>query len=170
MVATKLLPIGFFAATLIVAGTARAGIARQTTTFLLDADERAVCHWIDQHSTALDESSGTEVLAVHGRQSTLRSQTKEGTYTVVVDHGPHPPCSGRQDEFRTVMLKSDNPDLVAQETKIKIERDEAGSRVTITVVADVTTHSAMAIALGIRPSLRGMRKLLERQFGSPNAE
>jgi hypothetical protein len=36
------------------------------------------------------------------------------------------------------------------------------------VVANVTTHSAMAISLGIRPSIRGMRKLLETHFGTPN--
>lgn len=170
MVATKPLQIGLLTAILFVTGIARAGTARQTTTFLVDADEDTVCRWIDQHSTALDQSSGTEVLAVHGRQSTLRTETKEGTFTVVVDHGPHEACSNGGGEFRSVVVKSDNPDLVSQETKIRVERDGAGTRVTITVVANVTTHSAMAISLGIRPSLRGMRKLLENHFGSPNAE
>ncbi len=170
MVATKTLQLGLLAAIFLLAGTARAGIARQTTTFLVDADESIVCRWIDQNATALDESSGTEVLAVRGRQSTLRTETKEGTFTVVVDHGLHHVCSNGRGEFRTVLLKSDNPDLVSQETKIRVEREGAGSRVTITVVADVTTHSAMAIALGIRPSIRGMRKLLESHFGSPNEQ
>jgi hypothetical protein len=170
MVATKTLQLGLFAAIFLVTGTTRAGIARQTTTFLVDADEGTVCRWIDQHATALDQSSGTEVLAVRGRQSTLRTETKEGTFTVVVDHGHHHLSADGRGEFRTVLLKSDNPDLVSQETKIRVEREGAGSRVTITVVADVTTHSAMAIALGIRPSIRGMRKLLENHFGSPNEQ
>jgi hypothetical protein len=170
MVATKTLQLGLLAAILLVAGTARAGTARQTTTFLVDANEGAVCRWIDQNTTALDESSGTEVLEVRGRQSTLRTETKEGTFTVVVDHGLHHACSNGQGEFHTVLLKSDNPDLVSQETKIRVEREGVGSRVTITVIANVTTHSAMAIALGIRPSIRGMRKLLETHFGSPNEQ
>jgi hypothetical protein len=194
----KALQFGLLMAALFVAESAQAGTGRQTTTFLVEADERAVCRWIEQNSNAIDESTGAEVLAVRGRQSKLRKQTKEGTFTIIVDHGPlderrgtrgegrvngvesdsdenspdrhgpdhhEPPHHG---QFRTVLLKSDNPDLVSQETEIQVEREGGGSRVTITVVATVSSHGAMAISLGIRPSLRGMRKLLEGRFGSPN--
>jgi hypothetical protein len=118
------------------------------------------------------------VLAVRGRQSKLRKQTKEGTFTLLVEHGPnehglHQPDNEQHlpvphGQFRTVLLKSDNADLVSQETEIQVEHEGNGSRVTITVVATVSSHGAMAISLGIRPSLRGMRKLLEGRFGSPN--
>jgi hypothetical protein len=153
---------------LFVQASAHGGTGRQSTTFLVEADERTVCRWIEQNSTALDESSGAEVLAVHGRHSELRKQTKEGTFTLLVDHGRERPATNEHGQFRTVLLKSDNPALVSQETEIQVQREGGGSRVTITVVANVSTHSAMGIALGIRPSLRGMRKLLENHFGSPN--
>jgi hypothetical protein len=189
----KSLQFGLLIAALFVARPVQAGTGRQTTTFLVEADERAVCRWIEQNSSAIDESTGAEVLAVRGRQSTLRKETKEGTFTLLVDHGyelhglnqhglnqhglnQHGPdqhaadqrVSGQPEQFRTVLLKSDNAELVSQETEIQVEREGDGSRVTITVVATVSSHGAMAISLGIRPSLRGMRKLLERRFGSPN--
>lgn len=153
---------------LVVAPLAEAGTGRQTTTFLLETDQRTVCRWIEQNSSPLDESAGAQVLAVHGRQSKLRKETKEGTFTLLVDHGHGQSGSIQPGRFRTVLLKSDNANLVSQETEIRVEREGSGSRVTITVIATVTTHSAMAIALGIRPSLRGMRTLLESRFGSPN--
>jgi len=166
----KSLSIGLLSAILLLPGVAQAGTGRQTTTFLVDAKERAVCQWIEQNATALDESSGAEVLSVDGRQTKLRKQTKEGTFTLVFDHEPEQSRANRQCQFRTVLVKSDNPTLLSQETNIRIEPEGSGSRVTITAVATVSTHSAMSIALGIRPSLRGMRKLLESHFGSPNNE
>jgi hypothetical protein len=183
----KLLQFGLLIAALFVAGSAQAGTGRQTTTFLVEADERAVSRWIEQNSTAIDESTGVEVLAVQGRQSKLRKQTKEGTFILIVEHGtdlrgPHQRAVERvrdehdpdeqapapHGEFRTVLIKSDNANLVSQETEIHVERAGGGSRITITVVATVSSHGAMAISLGIRPSLRGMRKLFEGRFGSPN--
>jgi hypothetical protein len=155
---------------LLVPTLVEAGTGRQTTTFLVEANPRAVCRWIEHNSAALDESSGAEVLSVDGRISKLRKETKEGTFTLVFDHEPQQSTSNQQCHFRTVLVKSDNPTLVSQETKIRIEQEGKGSRVTITAVATVSTHSAMSIALGIRPSLRGMRKLLESHFGSPNNE
>jgi hypothetical protein len=183
----KSLQFGLLIAALFVATSAQAGTGRQTTTFLVEADEGAVCRWIEQNSSAIDESTGAEVLAVRGRQSKLRKQTKEGTFTLFVEHGPnehglhqpdteqHLPVPHGQfrmpvphGQFRTVLLKSDNADLISQETEMQVEHEGNGSRVTITVVATVSSHGAMAISLGIRPSLRGMRKLLEGRFGSPN--
>jgi len=166
----KRLFIGLLSASVLMPGLVQAGTGRQTTTFLVDANERAVCRWIEQNATALDESSGAEVLSVDGRQTKLRKQTKEGTFTLVFDHEPEQSAANRQRQFRTVLVKSDNPTLVSQETDIRVEREGNGSRVTITAVATVSTHSAMAISLGIRPALRGMRKLLESHFGSPNNE
>jgi hypothetical protein len=150
---------------LLLAGAevAFAGTARQASTFLVNGNEDAVCRWIEQNFNALDESTGAEVLSVRGHQSRLRKETKEGTVTFVVQHD-----SEQRGEYRTTLLKSDKPDLVSQETEIRVEREGQGSRITIRVVATVTDHSAMAISIGIRPSLRGMRKLLEGQFGSPN--
>jgi hypothetical protein len=162
--------LGLFSAILCLPGLVLAGTGRQTTTFLVDANERAVCQWIEQNATALDESSGAEVLSAEGRQTKLRKQTKEGTFTLVFDHEPEQSRSHRPSQFRTVLVKSDNPTLVSQETNIRVESEGSGSRVTITAVATVSTHSALSIALGIRPSLRGMRKLLESHFGSPNNE
>ena len=164
----KVLQVCLLTVILLVDALAHGGTGRQTTTFLVEADERTVCRWIERNSTALDESSGAEVLAVHGRQSELRKETKEGTFTLLVDHGRERPATSEHGQFRTVLLKSDNPALVSQETEIQVQREGSGSRVTITVVANVSTHSAMSISLGIRPSLRGMRKLLESHFGSPN--
>jgi hypothetical protein len=166
----KSFSFGLLAVTLCVPNRVDAGTGRQTTTFLVEANTQAVCHWIEQNSAALDESSGAEVLSVDGRLSKLRTETKEGTFTLVFDHEPERSTASRQRQFRTVLVKSDNPDLISQETEIRVERDGSGSRVTITAVATVSTHSAMAIALGIRPALRGMRKLLENRFGSPNNE
>jgi hypothetical protein len=140
-----------------------AGTGRQATTFLLNGDENAVSRWIEQNFNALDESTGAEVLAVRGHRSRLRKKTKEGTVTFIVQHDRE-----RHGAYRTILLKSDKPDLVSQETEIDVEREGNGSRVTIRVVATVGDHSAMAISVGIRPSIRGMRKLLESQFGSPN--
>jgi hypothetical protein len=162
--------IGLLSAILLMPCPVQAGTGRQTTTFLVDANERAVCRWIEQNATALDESSGAEVLSVDGRQTKLRKQTKEGTFTLVFDHEPEQSATHRQRQFRTVLVKSDNPTLVSQETDIRVEREGNGSRVTITAAATVSTHSAMSISLGIRPSLRGMRKLLESHFGSPNEQ
>jgi hypothetical protein len=161
--AMKTLRLGMLVAVLLSAPAAEAGTGRQTTTFLVEADQRAVCRWIENNSTALDESTGAEVLAVRGRQFKLRKETREGTLNFVVEHDPN-----RQGHFRTVLLKSDNPNLVAQKTEIQVEAEGSGSRVTITAVATVSDHSAMAISLGIRPALRRMRKLLEGRFGSPN--
>jgi hypothetical protein len=159
----KILRIGMLVAVLLGARRADAGTGRQTTTFLVEADEQAVSRWIERNSSSLDESTGAEVLAVRGRQSTLRKHTKEGTMTFVVEHDPV-----QHGQFTTNLLKSDNLNLVAQKTEIQVEREGPGARVTITVVVTVNDHSAMAISLGIRPSLRGMRKLLEGRFGSPN--
>jgi len=159
---------GLLIPVLLVAGSAQGGTGRQTTTFLVDADEQAVCQWIERNSRALDESSGAEVLAVRGRRSQLRKETKEGTFTLLVDHGQPRSAADQHCQFRTVVVKSDNPALVSQETEIRVKSEAGGSRVTITAVATVSTHSAMAIALGIRPALRGMRKLFESHFGSPN--
>jgi hypothetical protein len=168
MCSMKFRVLGLLSLLLLVPGFVEAGTGRQTTTFLVEADPRAVCRWIEQNSAALDESSGAEVLSLDGRISKLRKETKEGTFTLVFDHEPEQSTSNRQRQFRTVLVKSDNPTLVSQETKIRVEQDGNGSRVTITAVATVSTHSAMAIAIGIRPSLRGMRKLLESHFGSTN--
>ena len=77
--------------------------------------------------------------------SKLRKQTKEGTFTLVFDHEPEQSTANRQRQFRTVFVKSDNPTLVSQETNIRVEQDGSGSRVTITAVATVSTHSAMSI-------------------------
>jgi hypothetical protein len=145
-------------------GPAMGGTGRQTTTFLVDADEHAVGRWIDDNASAIDQSTGAEILAIRGRQSELRRETKEGEFTFVVQHDP-----GRNGNYRTILLRSDNVNLVSQETEIQVKREGDGSRVTITVIATVNTHSAMAISIGIRPSLRGMRKLLEGRFGSPNS-
>jgi hypothetical protein len=164
----KFQQIGSLIVILIAAKVAEAGTGRQTTTFLVDADSRAVSRWIEQNSSALDESTGAEVLSVHGRQSRLRKQSKEGIFTLIVDHGQDRSRTDQRAQFRTVLVKSDNPALVSQETEIRIEREGDGSRVTITVVATVSTHSAMAISLGIRPALRGMRKLLESHFSPTN--
>ncbi len=141
-----------------------AGTGRQETTFLVLADERTVCRWIEQNSQAIDESTGAEVLSVQGRQSKLRKETKEGTFTFVVEHDPE-----HNGLIRTVLLKSDKENLVSQETEIQVQREGAATRVTIKVTAVVNGHTGMAISIGIRPSLRGMRKLLETQFGTPNA-
>ncbi len=160
--------IGVLTAVLFMPALAEAGTGRQTTTFLVEANVRTVCRWIEHHSAALDESSGAEVLSFDGRISKLRKETKEGTFTLVFDHEPEQSTTNQQCQFRTVLVKSDNPTLISQETKIRVEPEGSGSRVTITAVATVSTHSAMSIALGIRPALRGMRKLLENHFGSPN--
>jgi hypothetical protein len=161
--AMNALRFGLLIAALFVARSAVAGTGRQTTTFLVNADERTVCRWIEHNFSAIDESTGAEVLAVRGRQSELRRDTKEGKITFIVRHD-----AGQRGRYRTVLLKSDNTNLVSQETEIRVEREGDGSRVTITVIATLNNHGAMAISLGIRPSLRGMRKLLEGRFGSPN--
>jgi hypothetical protein len=154
---------GAFVASLLVAGAAVAGTGRQATTFLVNGDERAVCGWIERNFDALDESTGAEVLRVQGRQSTLRKDTKEGVVNFVVAHEVE-----QHGEYRTVLLKSDKADLASQETEIHVQPEGRTSRITIRVVATVSDHSPMAISIGIRPSLRGMRKLLENRFGSPN--
>jgi hypothetical protein len=166
----KAIQFGLAITVVLTVGVADAGTGRQTTTFLVAANEQTVCRWIGQNSSAIDESTGAEVLAVRGRQSKLRKETKEGTLTLVVDHGDNNSRDQKHGQFRTVLLKSDNPNLVSQETEIHVDREGDSSRVTITVVATVKTHSAMGIALGIRPSLRGMRKLLESRFGAPNEQ
>jgi len=153
---------GLMIAILSVGYSAEAGTGKQTTTFLVTANYQAVCRWIDQNSNAIDESTGAEVLGVRGRQSKLRKETKEGAFTFVVDHQPE-----QHGQFRTVLLSSDKANLVSQETEILVERDKDATRITINVVATVSGHTGMAIAIGIRPSLRGMRKLLETQFGTP---
>jgi hypothetical protein len=183
----KAMQLGLLIATLFVTGSAQGGTGRQRTTFLVEAEEREVSRWIEQNSTAIDESTGVEVLAVRGRQSKLRKQTREGTFTLIVEHSPDlrgpqqqtaehsgdesesdNQAPGPHGQFRTVLVKSDNAELVAQETEISVKREGTAARITITVVATVSNHGAMAISLGIRPSLRGMRKLLEGRFGSPN--
>jgi hypothetical protein len=162
--ATHALRFGLLIAVLFDSGSALAGTGRQTTTFVLDADERAVCRWIEQNSRAIDESTGADVLAVRGPHAKLRKETKEGPFILNVRHDVE-----QHGQYRTVLLKSDNANLVSQETEIRVAPEGSGSRVTITVIATVNNHSAMAISIGIRPSLRGMSKLLERRFGSPNA-
>ncbi len=147
---------------LVVAHPVLAGTGRQQTTFLLAADERTVCRWIEQNASAIDESTGAEVLAVQGRQSKLHKETKEGPFTFIVEHDPE-----RNGLIRTVLLKSDKENLVSQETEIQVQREGEATRVTIKVTAVVNGHTGMAISIGIRPSLRGMRKLLETQFGTP---
>jgi hypothetical protein len=143
------------------ANPALAGTTRQMTSFLVPADERAVCQWIERNSTAIDESTGAEVLAVRGKQAKLRKQTKEGPLTFVVQHDVD-----RPGQYQTVLLKSDNANLVSEKTEIQVQREGNASRVTITVVATVENHTAVAIAMGIRPSLRAMRNLLQSRFGS----
>jgi hypothetical protein len=155
---------GLMIALLCLGSASQAGTGRQATTFLVNANEGAVSRWIEHNFNALDESTGAEVLAVRGRQSTLRKDTKEGTVTFVVEHDVEQPG-----EYRTVLLKSDKKDLVSQETEILVQREGTGARITIRAIATVSDHSPMAISLGIRPSIRGMRKLLEGHFGSPNA-
>ena len=102
------------------------------------------------------------MLAVQGRQSKLHKDTKEGAFTFIVEHDPE-----RNGLIRTVLLKSDKENLVSQETEIQVQREGEATRVTIKVTAVVNGHTGMAISIGIRPSLRGMRKLLETQFGTP---
>jgi hypothetical protein len=155
--------IGLLITVLLSAELVLGGTGRQTTTFLVNADERAVCRWIEQNASAIDESTGAEVLAVQGRQSKLRKETKEGAFTFFVQHEIE-----HHGQFRTILLKSDKANLVSQETEIQVQREGDGSRITIHVDATVTGHTGMAISIGIRPSLRGMRKLLEAQFGTPN--
>jgi hypothetical protein len=154
---------GLVIALLCLAGPASAGTGRQSTSFLIAADEAVVCRWLEENGNAVDESTGAEVLAVQGRQSKLRKETKEGVFTFIVEHEP-----GQHGFFRTVLLKSDKENLAAQETEIQVQREGEATRVTIRVTATVTGHTGMAISLGIRPSLRGMKKLLETQFGTPN--
>jgi hypothetical protein len=151
------------AGVLLVAGSVSAGTGRQTTTFLVGANEGSVNRWIEQNFDAIDESTGAEVVAVRGRQSTLRKDTREGTVTFVVEHDAE-----QHGDYRTVLVKSDKADLVSQETEIRVEPEGTGCRITIRAIATVSDHSPMAISLGIRPSIRGMRKLLEVKFGSPN--
>jgi hypothetical protein len=151
------------AGVLLIAGSASAGTGRQTTTFLVGANEGSVNRWIEQNFDAIDESTGAEVVAVRGRQSTLRKDTREGTVTFVVEHDAE-----QHGGYRTVLVRSDKADLVSQETEIRVEPEGTGCRITIRAVATVSDHSPMAISLGIRPSIRGMRKLLEEKFGSPN--
>ena len=131
MCSMKFRVFGFLTLLLLVPGFVEAGTGRQTTTFLVEADPRTVCRWIEQNSAALDESSGAEVLSLDGRDSKLRKETKEGTFTLVFDHGPN----NRLRPGRAVshgVGESDNPTLVSQETKIRVEQDGSGSRVTIT--------------------------------------
>ncbi len=157
------LRFGIVIAILSVGSVAQAGTGKQTTTFLVLSNEKTVARWIDQNATPIDESTGAEVLGIRGRQSKLRKETKEGTFTFVVDHEAE-----HNGQFRTVLLSSDKANLVSQETIIEVKQEGNATRVTITVTANVNGHTGMAIAVGIRPSLRGMRKLLESQFGSPN--
>ncbi len=159
----KAMRLGLFVAILSAGYTAEAGTGHQTTTFLVNGNEQTVCRWIEKNATAIDESTGAEVLGVRGRQSKLHRETKEGAFTFVVRHDP-----GQHGQFRTVLLSSDKSELVSQETEIQVEREGDFTRITISVVVSVNGHNGMAISLGIRPSLRGMRKLLVSQFGSPD--
>jgi hypothetical protein len=154
---------GLFIAILLLATALEAGTGHQTTTFLVNGNERAICRWIEDNCNAIDQSTGVEVVGVRGRQSKLRKETKEGSFTFVVRHDP--PQHG---QFRTVLLSSDKTNLVSQDTEIQVEREGDFTRITISVVVSVNGHTGMAISLGIRPSLRGMRKLLVSQFGSPD--
>jgi hypothetical protein len=154
---------GLLIAILFVGFSAEAGTGHQTTTFLVNANEGTICRWIEDNSNAIDQSTGVEVVGVRGRQSKLRKETKEGSFTFVVRHDP--PQHG---QFRTVLLSSDKANLVSQDTEIQVEREGDFTRITISVVASVNGHTGMAISLGIRPSLRGMKKLLETQFGTPD--
>jgi ferric-dicitrate binding protein FerR (iron transport regulator) len=156
---------GFLIAILFVGHVVEAGTGHQQTTFLVNADERTVCRWIDDNADAIDQSTGAEVLGVRGRQAKLRKETKEGTFTFVVQHDPE-----HAGKFRTVLVSSDKANLASQETEIQVQREGDFTRVTITVVVSVNGHTGMAISLGIRPSLRGMRKLLETQFGTPGGQ
>jgi hypothetical protein len=155
------LKVGLLVAVVFVAKPVLGGTARQMTTFLVPADEQAVCRWIEQNSNAIDQSTGAEVLTVRGRQSELRKETKEGSLTFVVEHD-----LDRHGQYGTVLLRSDNVNLVSEKTEIHVQREGSASRITITVVATVNQHSAVAISMGIRPSLRAMRNLLESHFGS----
>ena len=154
---------GLFIAILIAGRALEAGTGHQTTTFLVNGNERTICRWIEDNSNAIDQSTGAEVLGVRGRQSKLRKETKEGSFTFVVRHDPQ-----QHGQFRTVLLSSDKANLVLQDTEIQVEREGDFTRITISVVASVNGHTGMAISLGIRPSLRGMKKLLETQFGTPD--
>jgi hypothetical protein len=149
-------------AILFLGHSAEAGTGHQQTTFLVSSDERTVCRWIDENGSAIDQSTGAEVLGVRGRQSKLRKETKEGAFTFVVQHDPE-----HEGKFRTVLLSSDKANLASQETEIQVQREGDFTRITISVVVSVNGHTGMAISLGIRPSLRGMRKLFETQFGTP---
>lgn len=154
---------GLLIAILFASYSAEAGTGHQTTTFLVNANERTICRWIEDNSNAIDQSTGAEVLGVRGRQSKLCKETKEGSFTFVVRHDPQ-----QHGLFRTVLLSSDKANLVSQDTEIQVEREGDFARITISVVASVNGHTGMAISLGIRPSLRGMKKLLENQFGTPD--
>src|SRR5437867_3329003 len=122
-IAMNALRFGLLIAALFDADSALAGTGRQTTTFRLNADESEVCRWIEQNSRAIDESTGAEVLAVRGRESKLRTQTKEGPFTFDVRHD-----FAQHGKYRTVLLKSDNANLVSQETEIRVAPEGAGSR------------------------------------------
>jgi hypothetical protein len=159
----NMIRFGLFIAILFCATALEAGTGHQTTTFLVNGNEHAICRWIEGNSSAIDESTGAEVLAIRGRQSKLRKETKEGSFTFVVQHDAE-----HHGQFRTVLLSSNKSDLVSQDTEIQVEREGEYTRITISVVASVSGHTGMAISLGIRPSLRGMKKLLENQFGTPD--
>jgi hypothetical protein len=150
------------AAALFVTSPAWGGTARQTTSFLVGADENAACHWIEQNQIALDRSSGAQIVAVHGPETVLHKDTKEGPLTFVVRHD-----FDRHGQYDTVLVRSDNANLLSEKTEIRVEPEGDHSRVTITVVATVSGHSSVAISIGIRPSMRSMRKLMESQLGAP---
>ena len=105
----KLLTVGLLSLVLFAPGFVEAGTGRQTTTFLVDANTRTVCRWIEQA-----RPRSTRARAPRSFRSTVASRScvkrpKRERSRSSFDHEPEQSAANRQRQFRTVLVKSDNP-------------------------------------------------------------
>jgi hypothetical protein len=151
-----------FLALLVVPGVALAGSARQETDFHLDAPAGRVCNWIERHPADLERAARAEVIIDRRDLVKLDMSDEHGRYVFWLKR------TAERGRYREVLVETVSGGMTAEQTEVTVVANpEGGCDVTIRMEATVDDIANVKIAVACRRCIKGMRALLERNFGQP---
>ena len=163
-----------------------AGEAHQSTEFDVEASPAAVREFLESHQAELYTCGGAELVATKGNKFRLRQEADGHVYDVVFQTtgggrigeadravpggtgGAASSAAPMAAEYVAKVIHINRGPLVSEEVRITLASSPQPlaslCHVSISSEAEVADVAPAKIAIGLRRSIRGMRKLLEQRF------
>jgi hypothetical protein len=151
-----------FMALALAPAIAAAGQNRQETEVDLDASPAAVCAFLEQHVDELCSAGGARVLGRSGNRLRMERDVDGARYEFVLEE------TGHRGDYAVRLVRTLSGPIIAQQGTLKVFANaEGGAHVSIEFSAEVDQVAPMKIAVELRRNVRGIRRLLEKQFATP---